>query len=628
MDGISQEEGRERDIDSVSGGCEGGREREALQVRRGGERERETMLDMGVKSWPSCVTSNTLPFSYGDNAHYATGHGYDSGVTHASTLSVDDTPYLSSTGISLADDTGVFAPSPADLGKVVGVEAGDNVSFVWTRSGNLLVVGSTSYGLTGVDYSDTDTTSLSAFTAVPGIPERVVDVSVVYRHALATTVSGSVYLWGEVRRDGETADSILAPTLIETEEPILRAVAGHDVSFLVGVSGTVYAAGVSTSGLNCLDGTATDPLTFTEVTSIGTRVVSISSSIEATLLLLETGSVYSCGDNSHGATGLGTLSGYALAPTLVPGLSGVVDVSAGPSHCLASTASGAVYAWGTADDGRNGLGLSSGYISTPTLLTVPDTCATPTVVSSVHCSDECSVLVTSLGGMMAMGNSDTGACGLTADSLTSVPVFLTLTSDVNAATGTLYTPTDTTEFCESGAPVHSLSLSLSHSLVIGRVSPPAAHSFSAGDALLSGTVTAGEAAIEGIYAGDNSTSEGCGLAVINEDDACLWVILDVDDLVVSEAPSYGHIVCAGDTQIDEESFTRYNDFGKLLLGTDFEQAGNVYVVPYTRGRQRTVLSESTGLVSADFSRIVTATLEARHVCPQAFSPYVLDYQLT
>lgn len=84
----------------------------------------------------------------------------------------------------------------------------------------------------------------------------------------------------------------------------------------------------------------------------------ISAGLYHTILVNESGEVYSWGDNSNGQLGIGDLMNLET-PMHVTGLTDVIKVSAGDYHSLALTNSGDVYAWGRNSYGQIGNGGTS-----------------------------------------------------------------------------------------------------------------------------------------------------------------------------------------------------------------------------------------------------------------------------
>ncbi|SEF97626.1 Alpha-tubulin suppressor [Thermomonospora echinospora] len=85
----------------------------------------------------------------------------------------------------------------------------------------------------------------------------------------------------------------------------------------------------------------------------------VAAGRDFSLALTGTGRVYAWGCNDKGQLGLGTTSGPIRSPALVPGLEGIIQITAGYDHALALTWDGLVYAWGLNDDGEAGDGTAS-----------------------------------------------------------------------------------------------------------------------------------------------------------------------------------------------------------------------------------------------------------------------------
>ena len=97
----------------------------------------------------------------------------------------------------------------------------------------------------------------------------------------------------------------------------------------------------------------------------------VSAGSEHTVLLTDLGHVLTCGNGAFGRLGHGTSKSLHL-PHLVHSLAAckerIVMVSAGGEHSLALSESGLVYAWGSGQCGRLGLGTDDDQ-SVPMLVT-------------------------------------------------------------------------------------------------------------------------------------------------------------------------------------------------------------------------------------------------------------------
>ncbi|WP_327002433.1 putative Ig domain-containing protein [Dactylosporangium sp. NBC_01737] len=111
------------------------------------------------------------------------------------------------------------------------------------------------------------------------------------------------------------------------------------------------------------DGTTTQQTTPRTVPGL-TNVKQVSAGYRFVLAVKKDGTVWSWGSNSaaqlgFGAPPPGTTDPYHTTPAQVPGLSGIVQVSAGDGFGMALGADGKVWAWGSGlwdGDGRSGLG--------------------------------------------------------------------------------------------------------------------------------------------------------------------------------------------------------------------------------------------------------------------------------
>ncbi|XP_046385800.1 uncharacterized protein LOC124155755 [Ischnura elegans] len=162
--------------------------------------------------------------------------------------------------------------------------------------------------------------------------------------------------------------------------------------------------------------------------SLGIEVLSVSCGRQHTLALTTNG-VYAWGSAQFGQIGIGMSSGQAPYPRLVESLcrEQVVQVSAGQYHSMALTDDGRVYTWGWGVYGQLGHG------------NVED-CTVPTLVQalngSVHitsiCGGHCHSLALAVGGqLMAWGSSVFGQLGHGAVGKSSLPVCVSLPEPVS-----------------------------------------------------------------------------------------------------------------------------------------------------------------------------------------------------
>ena len=126
--------------------------------------------------------------------------------------------------------------------------------------------------------------------------------------------------------------------------------------------------------------------------------------------------MFTWGSNANGRTGLDIIEGHTLTPTKVGTSSNWTQVSAGWNHSLAINSLGELYAWGWNDNGRTGLGTSTGNTLIPTRV------GTESNWTQVSAGGQHSLAINSLGELYAWGSNWSGVTGLgTADGDTLTP---------------------------------------------------------------------------------------------------------------------------------------------------------------------------------------------------------------
>lgn len=98
------------------------------------------------------------------------------------------------------------------------------------------------------------------------------------------------------------------------------------------------------------------------------KVKQVSCGEWHTLALLETGIVYSCGNNSMGQLGTKTKENCISIPQLIPDLSNIVQIGCGESYSMALNKDGILFTWGDPSKiGRTSTSLFQATTPTPVL---------------------------------------------------------------------------------------------------------------------------------------------------------------------------------------------------------------------------------------------------------------------
>ena len=135
------------------------------------------------------------------------------------------------------------------------------------------------------------------------------------------------------------------------------------------------------------------------------------------------GSVVAWGVNGSGQLGTGNTQPKAV-PTVVPGLTGVVAVSAGFSHAMALTSGGLVYTWGANSSKQLGNGTTNPS-SSPILLGL-------TGVVAIAAGDYHSVALTNDGNVWIWGQGQYGQTGMNSTANVGAPTMVAALSNVTA----------------------------------------------------------------------------------------------------------------------------------------------------------------------------------------------------
>jgi alpha-tubulin suppressor-like RCC1 family protein/thiamine kinase-like enzyme len=142
--------------------------------------------------------------------------------------------------------------------------------------------------------------------------KQIIDLKKGQRHVIARTTDGKVYCWGEsgfgVFGNGINDDSLCSPFLIEclSNEKVVETSCGCNHTLLLTSNGEVYAWGWNKNGEI---GIGSDVEFQTEVVKLNAfneqRIRAISCGSQHSLVLTESGIVYSWGFNSSGQLGIG-----------------------------------------------------------------------------------------------------------------------------------------------------------------------------------------------------------------------------------------------------------------------------------------------------------------------------------
>lgn len=300
-------------------------------------------------------------------------------------------------------------------------------TFVIKQDGTLWASGLNNYGQLGL--GNTTTQQGLAQTTLTNVKQ----VSNNSTNSIALKNDGTVWVTGQ-NANGElglgNTDQITSWTQVtnaNVDGQIISVATGSNASYLVKSTGTVWVAGLNTSGQLGLGDT--DPRTTWTNAPALSDVKSISSFGTTALALTNTGTVWGTGANESGSLGIGSTG---QNNTWVQSL--ITDVSAvatGSNHSLAVKSNGSLWATGLGTFGALGTGntdSSSSWVSTGV-----------TNAESVAAGSNHSIVRKTDGSMLVAGDNTLGQLGLIGNS--SYLSFTDSLTNIKKSSG--YLPTAT-----------------------------------------------------------------------------------------------------------------------------------------------------------------------------------------
>uniref|UniRef100_A0A8C0GP25 E3 ubiquitin-protein ligase HERC2 n=1 Tax=Chelonoidis abingdonii TaxID=106734 RepID=A0A8C0GP25_CHEAB len=297
---------------------------------------------------------------------------------------------------------------------VVQVAGGSKSLFAVTVEGKVYACGEATNGRLGLGLSSGTVPIPRQITALSNYVVKKVAVHSGGRHAMALTVDGKVFSWGE-GDDGKLGHfsrmNCDKPRLIEAlKTKRIRDIAcGSSHSAAITSSGELYTWGLGEYGrLGHGDNTTQLKPKMVKVL-LGHRVIQVAcgSRDAQTLALTDEGLVFSWGDGDFGKLGRGGSEGCNI-PQNIERLNGqsVCQIECGAQFSLALTKSGVVWTWGKGDYFRLGHGTDVHVRKPQVVEGLRGKKIVHVAVGALHC-----LAVTDTGQVYAWGDNDHGQQG-------------------------------------------------------------------------------------------------------------------------------------------------------------------------------------------------------------------------
>lgn len=287
---------------------------------------------------------------------------------------------------------------------------GSKSLFIVSEDGKVYACGEGTNGRLGLGHN----CNVAAPRQIPVLHQYVVKKVAVHsggKHALALTLDGKVFAWGE-GEDGKlglgnrlTMDK---PRIIDSllSKKIRDIACGSSHSAAITSSGELYTWGLGEYGRLGHGDNYNQYKPKLVQSLVGKRIIQVAcgSRDAQTLALTEDGAVYSWGDGDFGKLGRGGSEG-SMVPHEIERLSniGVVQIECGAQFSLALTKSGEVWTWGKGDYFRLGHGTDQHVRKPAPIQGLRGKKIIHVAVGALHC-----LAVDDNGQVYAWGDNDHG----------------------------------------------------------------------------------------------------------------------------------------------------------------------------------------------------------------------------
>ena len=320
---------------------------------------------------------------------------------------------------------GRLLPGPVTGPAAVAIASGRDHAYLLDEQGRIWAWGSNSTGQLG-----DGSTTLRRVPVQLGLTS-VARIEAGHYHGIALRSDGTVWTWG-LGSLGQlglgTTSNRTVPTQVSGLSSIVAVAAGRDMSYALRSDGRVLAWGSNALG-EVGDGTTTRRLSPVLVPGL-LDVVELAGGRNHVLARTSTGAVWAWGDNQYGQVGDGTTT-LRLSPVRVLA-SGAAAVDAGAHHSVAARTDRAVLTWGRGYRGQLGTGSLTNR-------TVPTVVAGVSDVVEVGDGRDQTFAVTSQGRVWAWGFNDAGQLGDGTTVQRNTPVLLGVPGIVAVQSGSSHT---------------------------------------------------------------------------------------------------------------------------------------------------------------------------------------------
>jgi uncharacterized repeat protein (TIGR01451 family) len=344
------------------------------------------------------------------------------------------------------DESKIYPSQVSGLSGATAIAAGANFGLALKGDGTVWGWGDNTSGQLG--NADVPAAPKVAPVQVKGLA-GVTAIAAGAAHGLALKADGTLWAWGsnaggQLGTGARDENPHFMPLFVMSDVTALAA--GPGQTYAVKSDGTVWVCGNNFYGMAGQPNTIFVVPTPTQMQGLA-GVRSVASSENSAFAIKSDGTLWAWGDNSYGQLGTGARNNDGNpAPAQVPGLSGVVSVTAGYTYVYAAKADGTLWGWGN-------------NAFTPAVF-APTQVAGIAGVTQVAAGTTHAVALLGNGTVRTWGANDQGELGDGTNAYRNTWVAVTgltrvTTPTITPETGTFYPAVDVTVNCATpGAVMH------------------------------------------------------------------------------------------------------------------------------------------------------------------------------
>jgi alpha-tubulin suppressor-like RCC1 family protein len=304
----------------------------------------------------------------------------------------------------------VQVPTPTGS-RVVAVSCGYDHTVVLLKDGTVWGIGSGGYGQLGHDSTDNQTEFLQMIMPVG---YRAVAIACGYYFTIVLMEGGTVWgtgdgSWGKLGNGGSGNKRVLTRMTIPDDYRATAISCGINHTIVLMDGGTVWGTGHNDRGqLGVTYSSEVDELQLMNMS--GEQVaIAISCGVYHSIVLMESGTVWSTGYNDHGQLGVGDTESRCILTEML-GSHHATAISGGYNNSLILTEDRKVWGTGSNDWGQLGTGDDSSTLSLVEMPLPPGH-----HVAGISCGTEISIILMNDGTVWGTGNNDCGRLSFNTD---------------------------------------------------------------------------------------------------------------------------------------------------------------------------------------------------------------------